>query len=439
MQGNLNQQGQRQPERESKRGQVLTLFACFLTVLLLFVGLGVDLGFAYITQARLAKAVDAAALAGISNFYQGSATATTVANNTFTVNFSPNNKQPGYIQGTPTVQTSFSVDPNSNELFTVSATATMKTFFIGIAGWPTLNISDSSTATRAPVAVTLVLDRSGSMVGDGGSTYLPPAVINFITVFQDNVDQAAVFTFATTVTNDVPMQTPFIAKVTTAVNNITANGLWAGGTFSVGGMTNALTVENSVTVPANQNLVKAVVFFTDGLANMIQNTFICPPTTNAWIFGGYDGGSLVGFAPTNLPMTADAQAYFDTNPTYGGCYVDNSGCNQMAPPCCSGTSQFLSTDGTMKNFCRTAVTEDATNRVIQIANQMRANGIYVYSIGLSDGTLPIDFLQNVANDPYGPLYDSTKLVGQAVITGNGADLNQLFQQIAGDIQLRLVH
>ena len=70
------------------------------------------------------------------------------------------------------------------------------------------------------------------MVGDGGSTYLPPAVINFITVFQDNVDQAAVFTFATTVTNDVPMQTPFIAKVTTAVNNITANGLWAGGTFS---------------------------------------------------------------------------------------------------------------------------------------------------------------------------------------------------------------
>src|SRR5271170_6215744 len=135
MQGNLNRRGQREPGRGRERGQVLALFAYFLTVLLLFVGLGVDLGFAYITQARLAKSVDAAALAGISNFYLGLPTATSVANNTFNVNFSPNNKQPGYIQGTPTVQTSFSVDQYSNEIFTVSATATMKTFFIGIAGW----------------------------------------------------------------------------------------------------------------------------------------------------------------------------------------------------------------------------------------------------------------------------------------------------------------
>jgi hypothetical protein len=102
-------------------------------------------------------------------------------------------------------------------------------------------------------------------------------------------------------------------------------------------------------------------------------------------------------------------------------------------------SQFLSIDGTLKNFCRAYVTEDATNRVIQVANQMRANGIYVYSIGLSDGTLPVDFLQNVANDPDGPQYNPALPVGQAVITGNGADLNQLFQQIAGDIQLRLIH
>ncbi len=113
MQRNLNRQGQQKPERGCERGQVLVLFACFLTVLLLFVGLGVDLGFAYITQAQLAKAVDAAALAGMGNYYQGSATATTIADNTFTVNFAPNNKQPGYIHGTPTVQTSFNMDQYS--------------------------------------------------------------------------------------------------------------------------------------------------------------------------------------------------------------------------------------------------------------------------------------------------------------------------------------
>jgi hypothetical protein len=102
-------------------------------------------------------------------------------------------------------------------------------------------------------------------------------------------------------------------------------------------------------------------------------------------------------------------------------------------------TQFLSIDGTLKPLCRDYVTQDATNRVIQVANQMRANGIYVYSIGLSDGTLPVDFLQNVANDPDGPQYNPSFPTGQAVTTGNGADLNQLFQQIAGDILLRLTY
>ena len=207
MQRNLNQHGQRKPGRERERGQILVMFALFLAVLVLFVGLGVDLGFAYITQAQLAKAVDAAALAGMSNYYQGAGTATAIAKNTFTVNFAPNNKQPGYIQGTPTVQTSFSVDQNSNELFTVTALATMKTFFIGLAGLPTLNVSDSSTATRAHVIMTLVLDHSGSMdpgcdLSDAdcsqGGTYLPSAVANFISVFEDNVDQAAMVSFGAT-------------------------------------------------------------------------------------------------------------------------------------------------------------------------------------------------------------------------------------------------
>ena len=298
-----------------------------------------------------------------------------------------------------------------------------------------MNVADTGKATRAKVIMTLVLDRSGSMLSDGGSTYLPTAVANFINVFQDNVDRAAVVTFATTATNDLPMTTPFRAAVASAVNNITTSNLWAGGTFSFGGMTNALMIENSVIVPPNQNVIKAVVFFTDGLANMIQNTLSC--STDPWVFGGYDSGTEVLLARTNLPITADAQNY-PWNPGYGGCYFD-SGCAAVAPSCCPGVTQFLSIDGTLKPFCRAYVTQDATNRVIQVANQMRANGIYVYSIGLSDGTLPVDFLQNVANDPDGPQYNPSLPTGQAVTTGNGADLNQLFQQIAGDILLRLTY
>jgi hypothetical protein len=78
---------------------------------------------------------------------------------------------------------------------------------------------------------------------------------------------------------------------------------------------------------------------------------------------------------------------------------------------------------------------------------MRANGMYVYSIGLSDGTIDSPdqtFLEKVANDPAlqetdPSAFEANLPPGQAVITGNGANLNQLFQQIAGDILLRLTY
>jgi Flp pilus assembly protein TadG len=436
-------------KRRHQGGQILPLFALWIVVLIPFVGMSIDLAFAYITKAQLSKAVDAAALAGISNFYLGQSTAQSVATSTFKANFEPSGTLAGRYTGQPTVNVTFSTDVAGNEVIQVQATATIKTFFIralaiiGGPNWNTMSVGDTGQATRAPVVMTLVLDRSGSMVSDGGSTYLPPAVINFINVFQDNVDKAAVVTFATTPTNDVPMTTPFIAKVTTAANNITKNNLWAGGTFSVGGMTNALAIENSVIISPGQNVIKAVVFFTDGLANMIPVTLSCSPTP--WVIGGEDqpvGSTIteVDFAPTNLVITFDAQQNY-ANPAkgYGGCSVNVGGCGKNASSCCPGVTQFLSMDGTLKDFCRANVTEDATNRVIAVANQMRANGIYVYSIGLSDGTLPVDFLQNVANDPAGPQYNPSMPVGAALITGNGADLSQLFQQIASDIQLRLTH
>ena len=52
--------------RKQERGQILILCAICLIVLLLFVGLAIDFGLAYVTKARLGKAVDAAALTGQS-------------------------------------------------------------------------------------------------------------------------------------------------------------------------------------------------------------------------------------------------------------------------------------------------------------------------------------------------------------------------------------
>src|SRR5208282_751510 len=68
-------------------GQTLLMFVLFMLVLFAFVGLAVDLGFAYITRAKLSKAVDAAALTGIRNLSQGTAQASLVASNAFFANY----------------------------------------------------------------------------------------------------------------------------------------------------------------------------------------------------------------------------------------------------------------------------------------------------------------------------------------------------------------
>ena len=430
MHRNLNLQSHRWSGREGERGQILILFAVFLTVLVLFMGLGIDLGFAYITKAQLSKAVDAAALAGMSNFYQGSGTASNIAVGAFAANFAPAGKKPGYVATMPVPSIGFSTDSASNQTLTVSATATINTFFIGILPqWKTLNVTDTGQATRAKVIMTLVLDHSGSMDPYNGSSqggaYLPTAVANFINVFEDNVDSAAVVTFGSSVTNDVPMSTPFIAKVTSAANNI----IWAGGTFSHGGLTNALQINNAVVVPANVNAIKAV-FFTDGEPNMIQTVTSCPnPLAPAqrWNFGGHDIGYPAGVWQTNAVSAA-----------YGGNSQNGYYC--LFP--CGTCASFPSIDGSSYPYTMVNIIQESTNRCIQVANQMRAAGMYVYCIGLNVGgvgALDADFLKQVANAEGSPTFNGNLPKGLALTTGNGADLTELFQQVAGDILLRLTY
>jgi Flp pilus assembly protein TadG len=427
---NLDLHDRRQSGRDGERGQMLVLFAVFLVVLVLFMGLGIDLGFAYVTKAQLSKAVDAAALAGMSNFYQGSAIASNIAAGAFAANFAPGGTKPGYIKTMPVPSINFSTDSASNQTLTVSATATINTFFIGVLPWwKTMNVADTGKATRARVIMTLVLDHSGSMDPITGSSRgganLPSAVANFINVFEDNIDSAAVVTFGSSVTNDVPMTTPFIAKVTSAVNNID----WDGGTFAHGGLTNALQINNAVLVPTNVNAIKVVVFFTDGEPNMIQTVTSCPnPLAPAqrWNFGGYDPTQTPypGVWQTNAPSTADGQNY---------------------PYCqlpCGTCANFTSIDGSSHPYTMLNVIGESTNRCIQVANQMRAAGMYVYCIGLyvgGVGTADADFLRQVANDKDSPTRNRSLPEGLALTTGNGTDLTPLFQQVAGDILLRLTY
>jgi len=411
--------------RKHDRGQVIILLAICLTVLLMFLALSIDVGFAYVTRAKLSKAVDAACLEAMKNLSLGQATARTLAQNTFNANYPTS----GLDANPPQLAVNFTTDSYGQTMVTVSATANIRTFFMRLVPkYTTLAVSNSAEATRGKLIMTLVLDRSGSMTSNGGSTALPPAVTTFVNYFDNTNDEVAMVSYASSAGVDVAINYNFKTPITNAVNALK----FSGGTFGPGGMTLAKAQNDSVTVQPGQNAVKVVVYFTDGYVNEIQDTFNCP-AAKLINYGGYDTGSSVDFFdPTNGTDWGgvDSHGYppYDSKPDY-----------------CTGVTKFTSAiDGSSKSFTRSNVTADADYRALQTANAMRTEnpGMYVYAIGLGS-SVDQAFLKQIANDPSSTTYDPTQPVGMAVFATNcpssqcTTQLQQVFQTIASRILLRL--
>ncbi len=153
--------------RGGERGQMLPLVALSAAVLIALIGLSIDLGFAYVTKARLSKACDAAALAGMENINLGTTTAAAVAKAEFYANYA--NGGTRTTLDTAPVSPTFTFTPNSSAAtqLTVSAKTTIQTFFLkvlpalGFAQWNAVSAGDSSVVSRGHLAFTLVLDKSG--------------------------------------------------------------------------------------------------------------------------------------------------------------------------------------------------------------------------------------------------------------------------------------
>ncbi len=414
----------RGPSRENERGQIVILLAVSLTLMLLFLALAIDVGFAYVTKAKLSKAVDAACLTAMRNLAQGQTTARNLAINSFNGNY----RVSGLDSNPPSINVSFSSDAYGQTLVNVAATATIRTFFMRILPErQTFSVSDSAQATRGKLVMSLVLDRSGSMTSDGGSAALPTAVTTFINYFDNNNDEVAMISFASDATINVAIGYNFITPITNAVHSMT----FAGGTFGPGGLTDAKAQNDSVVVPAGQNAVKVVVYFTDGYVNTIQDYLSCSGTPTLYNFGGYDSGSSVDVF----------------NPSTGTSLATYDGVSKWTPSttCLKNVTKFTSAiNGQLVPLNRANVTADAKYRALQTANAMRAEnpGMLVYSIGLGS-SIDQAFLQQIANDPASSTYNPNQPVGEAVFATNcpssqcTTELQQIFQTIAAKILLRL--
>jgi len=407
------------------RGQSLVLFALVLSSLILALGMAVDIGFAYVTKAKLSKAVDGACLTAMRNLAQGEDTARSLATNSFNANY----RSTSLDAAPPTLSVTFSTDANGQKFVTVNGAASIKTQFMALLPtYLTLPVADSAQATRGKLVMSLILDRSGSMQTNGGASALPPAVGTFVNYFDNAEDEVAMVSFASNATVDVPIETNFITPITNAANALT--GHFSGGTFGLGGLVLGKSQNESVPSDPGKNIVKVAVYFTDGYVNVIQDTLSCAGTMTLYNYGGYDTGNTVAFFD---PVSGNSLAtYNSSNHTW-------SPSNFCLKNLAGFTSQI---DGTTKAFTRTNVTADARYRALQTANAMRAEGMYVYSIGLGS-SVDTDFLQQIANDPASSSYDSSQPVGMAVFATHcpssqcSQELQQVFQTIAAQILLRL--
>lgn len=411
-------------DRKAERGQVILLLVFGMTMLLLFAGLAIDMGLAFMTKAKLVKAVDASCLTGMKDLSQGQGPSQTLANSSFGANYPTT----GLDARPPSVNVAFLTGTTGQKIVSVQGTATIRTFFMRIVpAFKTITITASAQATRGKLAMTMVLDRSGSMDNNGGGTALLAAGPTFVNYFDNNTDEAAMAEFSSFAKLDYTIGYNFVTPITNAINAMKNN--FSGGTFGLGGLTIAKTQEDSVSGGANDNLVKVVVYFTDGYVNTIQDNLNCNGTMTLYNYGGYDSGNSVGFFK---PTDGTQLATFDGNRTW-----------TPSNYCLSKLSGFVSAiDGKTKAFTRTNVTADAKYRSLQVANAMRAEGITVYAIGLGT-SIDQAFLQQIANDPASSTYNASQPVGIAAFASScpsqqcTIQLQQVFQTIAAKIMLRL--
>jgi hypothetical protein len=257
------------------------------------------------------------------------------------------------------------------------------------------------------LVMTLVLDRSGSMLSDGGAQALAPAVTNFIALFDDSVDKVAMVGFASAGSTDVTMRTPFKSAVQAAALALTYNG----NTCTEQGLLKAWQQNQSVLVTPGTETLRVIVFFTDGLANTFNYTFNC--------------------GARNISNPSGAVSLYD--PTTGNAVSQG----------CTIPSTIVSVDGTDTVSTASCIQmhAEAERRALAIAKQARQDGTIVFVVGLGSSVytecgLPAlnpYFLQALANDASGPSYDPTQPAGRALFAASPNDLLVLLQQIATQI------
>jgi Flp pilus assembly protein TadG len=249
----------------SDAGVAMIHMAIFLPMLLLFTGLALDTGRAYLVKAQLSKAVDGAALTAARNLNGGNPRGE--AAKVFSANFASTFMGATYVTdpGTdPDFYEMHTVEETGVHVVTIKATATVPTSFMRLGNFTEMTVSSASEATRRLVDLSLVLDVSGS-IGPAWPA-VRDAARSFIDSFDKNGDRMALVTYSygARVLDQMPATFGFDKeKLKTDV----PNSLPGGTTAMAEGLYRGWDEVRSV--PSGQQAgLRVIVLFTDGSGNV---------------------------------------------------------------------------------------------------------------------------------------------------------------------------
>jgi hypothetical protein len=181
-----------------ERGQVLVVVALAAIGIIAVIGLSIDVGIVFIGNARLRRAVDAAALSAALQYRQNSniGQLRAAANEFLVLNGMVNpNSQIDDCDSQPTDSTLcpglLGLPPR--KLIRVHATADIQLAFLPVIGINSVTLSSTAVSETASLDVVLVIDRSESMTydADPGNPMRDPAQCNTIPIVVNGISQTS--------------------------------------------------------------------------------------------------------------------------------------------------------------------------------------------------------------------------------------------------------
>jgi hypothetical protein len=322
----------RKPTADPKEeGMALVLVAGLLVLLLLFMGLAIDLGRAYLVKAQLTKAVDGAALAAARALSTSSTPERDEAIRIFRANF------PSGCLGTSSV-TDPTTDPyffnkaydaeSGSNIITVRAQVLLPATFMRLGGFDQLTIGGMGEARRRLVDLSLVIDTSSS-IGSKWSA-VRDAARTFINSFDPSYDRIAVTLFSNGAHVNYAMPSTNGFDKAAAMSAVPTS-LVGGSTAMVEGFYRGWDELRSVP-SGSQSGLRVIVLFTDGCSNSVPGYYT---------FNGTPMSIVTGYRTYDFPYYApDPDNQTHNDPNLEGLYYTD--CASGAPACGKASGATIS-------------------------------------------------------------------------------------------------